>query len=277
MAFDVSVIMPAWRAGGTIARAVASVLNQERVAAEVVLCADDDLDYWALLPAELRAGDRVAMCRTPAPRSGPSAARNIALAQARGAVVAALDADDVYAPGRLARLLPAVERLGVATGPTREIDAGFGAVRIARPRRDVSELPLADICELRMPFSPVFQRALCPLGWPQIDFAEDVILNVDLACAAGAYAFVDGADYEYHLSNGSRSHARDALERARTGYLQILQLVAERSWPQPVRELVARVFSEDLANVERALASSGAETSWREAVRDGAARGLPDR
>ncbi len=277
MAFDVSVITPACDAGGTITRAVASVLSQERVSAEVVLCADDDLDYWALLPAELRSGGRVALCRTPAPRSGPSAARNIALALARAPVIAALDADDAYAPDRLARLLPAVEKVGVATGPTREIDARSGTVRIARPRRDGSELPLEDICELRMPFSPVFQRSLCPSGWPQIEFAEDVILNVDLACAAGSYAFVEGADYHYHLSHGSRSQARDALERARSGYLQILALVKGRNWPDPVRALVARVFGEDLANVERALAAGGAETSWREAVREGAARDRPGR
>jgi glycosyltransferase involved in cell wall biosynthesis len=217
------------------------------------------------------------MCRTPRPRSGPSAARNIALAQARAPVIAALDADDAYAPGRLAHLLPAVEKVGVATGPTREIDPRSGAVRVARPRRGGSELPLADICELRMPFSPAFQRELCAHGWPQIEFAEDVILNVDLACAAGGYAFVEGADYEYHLGAGTRSHARDALERARTGYLQILALVAGRGWPQPVRELVARVFGEDLANVERALAAGGSEVSWRQAVRDAAGQSPPGR
>jgi hypothetical protein len=120
-----------------------------------------------------------------------------------------------------------------------------------------------------MPFSPVFQRRMCPMGWADIEFAEDVILNVDLACAAGAYAFAEGADYIYHLSAGSRSHSGDALASARAGYLQILDLVEGRAWPQPVRELVARVFSEDLANVERAWALGGGGESWRTIVRDG--------
>ena len=47
---DVTVIVPAYRAEATIVRALASVFAQEGVRAEVVLCADDDLDYGALLP-----------------------------------------------------------------------------------------------------------------------------------------------------------------------------------------------------------------------------------
>ena len=71
MPVDVSVIMPAYQASATIHRAAASVLAQKGVTAELVLCADDDLDYGSLLPSELRAAARVTLCRTPAPRSGP--------------------------------------------------------------------------------------------------------------------------------------------------------------------------------------------------------------
>lgn len=264
---DVSVIMPAWQAAATIARAAQSALGQTGVAVELVLCADDDLDYASILPGELRAAGRLVLCRTPAPKSGPSVARNIATAHARADVIACLDADDAYGgPDRLARLLPLVERHGVATGPTREIDPRDRAERIARPRAGGAFLPLEDICELRMPISPVYQKAKCPAGWAEIDFAEDVILNVDLACACGAYPFVEGADYVYHLSEGSRSHSGDALARARAGYLQILDLAERRDWPQPVRALVRRVFGEDLAAVDRALDTAA---SWRQAVRDG--------
>jgi glycosyltransferase involved in cell wall biosynthesis len=266
---DVSVIMAAHHAGATIARAVDSVLAQEGVVVELVLCADDDLDYGALLPAGLGSAGKLTLCRTAAPRSGPCVARNIALAQARAPIIACLDADDAYVPGRLEGLLVAAERHGVATGPTHEIDPSTHQERAARPRKPGPLLPIEDICELRMPFSPVFQRSLCPLGWPAVDFAEDVILNVDLYCAASSYAFVEGGGYVYHLNPGSRSHSADALMRARAGYLQILDLVGKRSWPQPVRALVQRVFSEDLANAESALATQGQPSSWRAAVRDG--------
>jgi hypothetical protein len=39
-----------------------------------------------------------------------------------------------------------------------------------------------------------------------------------------------------------------------------------------VRELVRRVFNEDLAAVERAQAAGAGEASWRAAVRDGSAQ-----
>jgi glycosyltransferase involved in cell wall biosynthesis len=269
MPFDVSVIMPAYQASATVARAAASVLAQTGVTAELVLCADDDLDYAALLPAELRATDSLTLCRTPAPRSGPSAARNIAFHHARAHIIACLDADDAYAPDRLARLLPLVERHGVATGPTLEIAPGSEVPRIARPRSGGDRLPVEDICELRMPFSPVYRKEKCPLGFPQIMFAEDVILNVDLFCAVDAYPFVDGADYIYHVSRSSRTQSAGALSEARAGYLQILALVDTRPWPEPVRALVRRVFSEDLAAVERAQALGRTGSAWRGAVRDG--------
>jgi glycosyltransferase involved in cell wall biosynthesis len=269
---DVSVIMPAYRATATIGRAVQSVFAQSGVAVELVLCADDDLDYAAILGANLRSAEKLTFCRTPAPKSGPSVARNIATSQARADIIACLDADDAYGtPDRLALLLPLVEQYGVATGPTREIDPCTGAARTARPRGGGAFLPIEDICELRMPFSPVYQKGKCPEGWSQVDFAEDVILNVDLYCACGAYPFVEGAEYIYHLSDGSRSHSVNALERARGGYLQILELVDKRDWPPVGRELVRRVFNEDLAAVERAQASSSAASTWRDVVRDGSA------
>ena len=260
--------MPAWRAADTIARAAWSVRAQASVRAELVLCADDDLDYASLLPEEMRGAGMLTLCRTPRPRSGPSAARNVALEHARADIIACLDADDAYAPDRLRLLLPLVEKHGLATGPTVEIDPCSDAPRIARPRQDGPLLPIEDICELRMPFAPVFHRRL-GAGWSEIEFAEDVILNVDLFCAAGCYPFVAGADYIYHLAPQSRSHSDGALQQARAGYLQILELAAGRAWPEPVRALVRRVFSEDLANVERALHGAAGDLSWRAAVRDG--------
>ncbi len=217
MGADVSVIVPAHAAEQTIVRAVASAFAQEGVEVELVICADDDIDYGALLPADLRRGRALVLCRTPAPRSGPSVARNIATAHASADIVACLDADDAYVPDRLRRLLPLAEKHGVATGPTREIDPRTGGMRVARPRRSGATLAIEDVCELRMPFSPVYRKSLRPAGWAAIDFAEDVILNVDLYCAAGTYRFAEGADYIYHLSEGSRSHSARALERARAG------------------------------------------------------------
>src|SRR5438046_430028 len=76
---DVSVIMPAYRAADTIVRAAQSVFAQAGVAVELVLCADDEVDYGAIVRPELPATAMLTLCRTSAAKSGPSAARNIAL------------------------------------------------------------------------------------------------------------------------------------------------------------------------------------------------------
>jgi glycosyltransferase involved in cell wall biosynthesis len=266
MRADVSVIMPACRARATIARAARSAVAQRGVNVELVVCADDGEDYGALLRQTLPASARLTLCRTAAPNRGPSAARNVALGHAGAEIIACLDADDCFAPGRLRLLLPLVEAHGVATGATWEIDPRSGASRIARPRRARDRLGVEDICELRMPFSPVFHRR-CRVSWPQIAFAEDVILNVDLLCACGAYPFVARARYNYFLGSHTRSHSPDALEHARAGYRQILGMLGGRNWPQSVRDVVDRVFREDLRNVE--AAATAGRRSWREAVRSG--------
>jgi len=193
-------------------------------------------------------------------------ARNIALSHASADFIACLDADDCFGAERLRMLLPAAERHGVATGPTLEIDESSGAVRIARPRLGGDRLEVADICELRMPFPPLFHRRLAA-AWPQVAFAEDVILNVDLFCAAGVYPFIEGANYLYSFGQGTRSHSPEALQHARTGYLEILALIETRTWPPPVRDLVGRVFREDLARVEQAQAADAGGASWRDIVR----------
>jgi glycosyltransferase involved in cell wall biosynthesis len=263
---DVSVIMPACRARGTIARAARSAIAQRGVNVELIVCADDGEDYGDLLRQEVPASAALTLCRTAAPYRGPSAARNVALGHARADVIACLDADDCFAPARLRLLLPLVEAHGVATGATWEIDPRSGVTRIARPRRARDRLEIEDICELRMPFPPVFHRR-CGVSWPEIAFAEDVILNVALFCACRRYPFVARARYHYYLGPDTRSHSALALAQARAGYLQILHTIGERNWPDPVREVVARAFREDLHNVDQAQAADGADRSWREVVR----------
>ena len=263
---DVSVIMPAYRAGASIARAAQSALGQRGADVELVVCADDEEDYGAMLKALLPRRGALTLCRTPLPRSGPSIARNLALMHASAELIACLDADDTFAPARLRRLLPLADANGVATGATCEI-APRRAMRVAAPRRGGDRLAIEDICELRMPFSPVFHRRT-GLSWPELAFAEDVILNVDLFCACRAYPFVAAANYRYHVGANTRSSSSDALHHARTGYLQILAMIAARAWPAAVRQLVGRVFREDLARVEQAIAKGARAASWRSIVRD---------
>lgn len=103
---DVTVVIAAWRAAGTIGRAVASALKQPETA-EVVVVDDASGDDGATIRAAEAADDRSGRLKVFAlPRnSGPSAARNAAIRASKAAWIAILDSDDFMEPGRLGKLL----------------------------------------------------------------------------------------------------------------------------------------------------------------------------
>jgi glycosyltransferase involved in cell wall biosynthesis len=89
-------------------RALPSALCQEDVSLEILVVDDGSRDETAAGLEALR-DPRVRVFRHERPR-GVSAARNTAIAHARGRWLAFLDDDDVWAPWKLARQLQAAER-----------------------------------------------------------------------------------------------------------------------------------------------------------------------
>ncbi|HEU0098283.1 MAG TPA: glycosyltransferase family 2 protein [Allosphingosinicella sp.] len=106
----VSVLIPAYNVADYLEEAVASALAQE-VDLEVVVVDDGSTDATPETVRRLEADPRVRGFRLPV-NAGPSAARNKALDEARGEWIAFLDADDWFAPGRLAYLLKVAEAAG---------------------------------------------------------------------------------------------------------------------------------------------------------------------
>ena len=92
----VSVIMPAFNAERFIGRAIESALNQSLTDLEVVVVDDASTDGTVDV---VRAFDnpRIRLYES-ANNGGPSVARNLALAEARGEHIAVLDADDWFRP-----------------------------------------------------------------------------------------------------------------------------------------------------------------------------------
>ncbi|MCF3931921.1 glycosyltransferase [Acuticoccus sp. M5D2P5] len=104
----IAVIVPAYRAAATVANAIQSALAEPEVA-EVVVVDDASPDDTA---AQARAADdgtgRLTVLSL-ARNSGPSAARNAAIAASAAPIIAVLDADDRILPGRFANLLAVPE------------------------------------------------------------------------------------------------------------------------------------------------------------------------
>lgn len=100
---DVSVVIPAFNARGTIGRAVRSALAQPRTA-EVIVVDDASSDGTRTRVDRLAAENARVRVIALSSNKGPAHARNRGIDAARGAWVALLDADDFFLPGRLARL-----------------------------------------------------------------------------------------------------------------------------------------------------------------------------
>ncbi len=90
----ISVVIPAYRAARTIERAVDSVLGQTRRADEIIVVDDGSPDDLAEVLG--RYGSRVRLLRKR--NGGAASARNLAIEECRGELIAFLDADDYWEP-----------------------------------------------------------------------------------------------------------------------------------------------------------------------------------
>ena len=110
----ISIVMPLYNAGPFVGEAVASVNSQTFSDWELIVVDDASHDASADIMAGLAAEEsRIRLLRQPR-NLGAAAARNAATAQAQGRWIAFLDADDLWEPEKLARLLRFAETNGHA-------------------------------------------------------------------------------------------------------------------------------------------------------------------
>lgn len=111
---DVSVVMPAYNNADTIARALASIAAQTVPPREVIVVDDGSGD--GTVDAVLAMAPRMGAVRLRLFRqanNGAGAARNRAIAEAKGTWLAFLDADDEWLPAKLERSLEETVALGL--------------------------------------------------------------------------------------------------------------------------------------------------------------------
>jgi succinoglycan biosynthesis protein ExoO len=224
----VSVIIPAWRAAATIGRAVRSLLAQSVEDWEAVIVADDGADYAVLLADERLSDPRLRFCSSGREAAGAPAARNIGLAAARGQLVTPLDADDLFAPGRLGRLAPLALAAGAVIDNVRVVDDDSGAsLGTAFPiDRPDDSLDRDRFLAGSTPLKPLVRRALFP-GWDEaLGLCDDVVVNLRLFDRLGAIALVATPLQEYRVRRQSICHSPDAAARAERDYGYILDRLA---------------------------------------------------
>ncbi len=101
---DISVVIPCYNGAAYLGEALASVCAQRTVPREIIVVDDGSTDDSAAIAAAF--GGSVRTLRTS--HRGIGAARNAGMAAARGALLAFLDADDLWPPDSLAVRLAAL-------------------------------------------------------------------------------------------------------------------------------------------------------------------------
>jgi glycosyltransferase involved in cell wall biosynthesis len=162
----ITVVMPLYQKAGSVLAAVRSVLSQRFADFELLVVDDGSTDEGPALVAG-EVDSRIRLLRQA--NHGPGAARNRGLAEARGALVAFLDADDEWDPEFLQLGVAALAGApdcaawvtGRAEGPTRR-------TRAARDRRlglsDGRWRASPDVAPRRLKYYVDFCHSSCALA-----------------------------------------------------------------------------------------------------------------
>ncbi len=220
----VSVIVPAFRAGATLDRAIRSALAgglaEEDV--EILVESDDGGDYAEA--AALSPAVRVGV--TGAVASGVGPARNRAMARARGGWLAFLDADDSLAPGYLAAMLDAARATGAAAAPLDVIEDGRTILRLWHDRLRLS---LANLAETGASVRLMVARSQCP---PFADaLSQDILHAVGVMAGFGGSLPLSAMPYRLHLTRHSVTAASDFSARVHRAYLDHIARLESSALP----------------------------------------------
>lgn len=215
----VSVIMPAFDAQNHLPDAAASLVGQSYSSWELLVVSDDWEDYRDLLPKD----ERIRFFRSPHPGSGPAAARNAGLSHARGDLVGHLDADDLYHPERLMRLVPLAMRCGMALDNMRILDYQNGSQIALLFDRRRKGLDFEEALDLNHPIFPLCRRSLIGQWDEDIPFAEDVLFNLRAISRISQVPVLNEPMMDYRVRSGSVSCSERSCLDADEAYSAILK------------------------------------------------------
>lgn len=221
----VSVIIPAYRTQATLARSVGSALSQTWGDLEVIVVSDDQFDYRDLLSREGIVDERLRFTTTGHTGSGCHNARNVGHAEARGDFIAALDADDIHLPTRLAVLLPIAMAAGAASDNPAVVTESTSAelYRAFSAKSERLTLDAGGLLDLSVPLFPVVAREHAEPRLPGIELGEDFVANLRLIDRLGNLAVCGETLSQYRVVAGSLAHSDTSAEGFEKSYTAMIE------------------------------------------------------
>lgn len=279
-----SVIMPAFRAQGTIEAAARSVLAQSLDDWELVIVSDDGTDYAGFLESRGLADRRFCFMSTGRTGAGASAARNLALDAIKSPYVAVLDADDRFRPEKLALAEKALETHGIVSCGLDVVDAGFAHLRFVGLAADGVLRPSTHKwTNLSMDSMLCWDRRVCDGRYDAVlTNMTDLELLLQLYRTCPASFHLGTPQHDYVKISGSMSNSagitermlkskRTILERLETGFYRFddpdgrdgmiaflrLSMQAETLYPAVLAQNPGALFEDTLEPLLRAAGHMG--------------------
>jgi len=229
----VSIVIPAYHAEATLAGAVRSVLAQTLDGWECIVVSDDLVDYGDLFESQGLSDSRFRHVSTGRVGSGCHLARNRGLAECRGELVCALDADDVWLPRRLEVLAPQAIRNGASVDSPRVIRANDNSVLYSAfdGRLKPFMLDVRELLRLTCPVFPVTRRDVTFARTAGIEHLEDVVSNLLLISSNGPIWATPESLMDYRVLAGSMCHAENSAGQFDRAYADIIARVESGNLP----------------------------------------------
>jgi glycosyltransferase involved in cell wall biosynthesis len=243
----VSMIVPAYRAAGTIRRAIDSALGQTRPPDEILIVDDgspDDIgSALAGYPVQVRLVRKA--------NGGAASARNFGIDHAEGNFIAFLDADDYWEPNKLQRQLAVFDQhpeIGLVASRYYEEEPGTARTAPGAASDPMTGRVLhADQEGLSLLVTRIWTTTVLVRRdvladhrfEPGLEPAEDRDMWIRLASAAPVYILADRLATAV-LEPGSLS--RSNVDRDRTNMLRVIERHGHRLRPSERRMWETRVF-----------------------------------
>lgn len=239
----VSVVIPAYNAAASLGETVASAQRQSLAEIEILIVDDASTDDTLALARRLAAADPRIRVFAGEQNRGPSGARNLGFAAARGEWIALLDADDAFETERLADLVTAARGSGadlLADNLLLEDEDGSSAPMLTAEEGGTEAVSAAGFLLGNLPdraqprrsygfLKPILRRAFLVehgLGYDEsLRFAEDFAFYLDCLGAGGRFFLLRRPLYRYRLRGDSLTaqHSIEDLRRLQQVDRRLLQ------------------------------------------------------